>query len=118
MTLPTALVDFIALFATAFDAVGVLIVLWGGALAVIEVVRIEVTHFGKDGRRHFVEKLRVDFGQKIVFGLEFFIAGDIIRLITTPSGVGSQEVLLRVGVIVVLRTILAYFLSKEIDKHK
>jgi uncharacterized membrane protein len=46
---------------------------------------------------------------KIVFGLEFLIAADILSTITTPT----QEELINLGVIVVIRTILGYFLSKE-----
>jgi uncharacterized membrane protein len=44
-----------------------------------------------------------------VFGLEFLIAADILSTITTPT----QEELINLGVIVVIRTILGYFLSKE-----
>jgi uncharacterized membrane protein len=44
-----------------------------------------------------------------VFGLEFFIAADVLKTVITPT---QQEVLL-LGAVVVIRTILGYFLSKE-----
>jgi len=44
-----------------------------------------------------------------VFGLEFLIAADILTTITTPT----QQELINLAVVVVIRTILGYFLSKE-----
>jgi len=45
-------------------------------------------------------------------GLDFFLAGDIIQTIVIPS----KDTLLVLGGIVVIRTVMAYFLAKEIEK--
>lgn len=44
--------------------------------------------------------------------LEFFIAGDIIKTIITPT----WQALGILGVIVIIRTILSYFLTKDLKK--
>jgi uncharacterized membrane protein len=54
-----------------------------------------------DIRRHFT--------YKIVFGLEFVIAADILMTLIAPT----QEELMLLGAVVGIRTILGYFLSKE-----
>ncbi len=111
--MPVLITQVIQFTAVLFGLAGVILVVWGGIVAVFELLRVELIDRGKD-RKKLVEMLRVDFGQKIVLGLEFFLAGDLLRLIVTPS----TEGIIRVGGIVLIRTILAYFLSKEIDKHK
>jgi len=94
-----------------FDAFGIFLIILGGAFAVIEWVQVQVTYFkSRERRKNQTQDLRVHFAQKLVLGLEFFLAGDIIRLIATPT----TDVLIRVGAIIVIRTILAYFLSREI----
>jgi len=111
--MPVLITQVIQLVATLFGLAGVLLVVWGGIIAIIELLRVELIDRGKD-RKKLVERLRVDFGQKIVLGLEFFLAGDLLRLIETPT----IDHLIRLGGLVFIRTTLAYFLSKEIDKHK
>jgi uncharacterized membrane protein len=54
-------------------------------------------------------QIRRELTDKIVFGLEFLIAADILTTITTPT----QQELINLGVVVVIRTILGYFLSRE-----
>ena len=51
-------------------------------------------------------------GEKMALGLDFFLAGDIIQTIVVPS----KETLMVLGGIVVIRTVMAYFLAKEIEK--
>lgn len=103
--------QFVSPVSFLFDGVGIFLVVLGGLIAVIEWFHGQVLHFqNREKQTHHVQELRVHFAQKIVFGLEFFLAGDIIRLIATPT----QDVLIRVGAIILLRTILAYFLSREI----
>ena len=97
------------------DAAGIVLIILGGALAVVEWIKIQIVHLrSREKQKSEVQDLRIHFAQKMVLGLEFFLAGDIIRLIATPT----VDVLLRVGVIIIIRTILAYFLSREIRELK
>jgi uncharacterized membrane protein len=54
-------------------------------------------------------QIRRDFTDKIVFGLEFLIAADILGTLLSPT----QQDLINLAAVVVIRTILGYFLSKE-----
>lgn len=94
-----------------FNIAGVLILGWGGVLAVLWLVKTEVIHLGRE-RKHFIEDLRRNFAQKIILGLEFFIAGDAIRLIVNPT----LEQVIILGSVAAIRTLLSYFLSREIKQ--
>lgn len=59
-----------------------------------------------------LDAIRLDLGRYIIVGLEFFIAKDIIETLVLPSW--SEVGML--AVIVVIRTILSYFLTKEIHQ--
>ena len=50
----------------------------------------------------------------MALGLDFFLAGDIIQTIVVPS----KDSLMILGGIVIIRTVMAYFLAKEIDQGK
>jgi len=113
--LDLSLAQFVSPISFVFDVVGILLVVIGGAIAIFEWLRGQVRHLqDREKQKHHLQDLRVHFAQKMVFGLEFFLAGDIIRLIATPT----QDVLIRVGAIIVIRTILAYFLSREIKIYR
>ncbi|MCM8761629.1 MAG: DUF1622 domain-containing protein, partial [Candidatus Omnitrophica bacterium] len=66
--------------------------------------------FSKVDKIKFNEVVRVKLGSYLVLGLEFFIAGDIVKTIITPT----WESLGMLGAIVVIRTILSYFLTKDL----
>lgn len=110
-----SLLELVAPIALFFDAFGIFLVVLGGIVAVIEWAQIQLTHFGnREKRKHQTQDLRVHFSQKLVLGLEFFLAGDIMRLIATPT----TDVLIRVGAIIAIRTVLAYFLGREINEAR
>ncbi len=60
------------------------------------------------------QQVRKELTNKIVFGLEFFIAADVLETVRNPS----HEELLLLGTVVVIRTVLGYFLSKEVSEYK
>jgi len=71
----------------------------------------------QEDRRHFLDEIRLGLGRHIVLGLEFLIVADILSTIIRP---GWNEVGL-LAVIVVIRTVLAYFLTRElhqIESHR
>lgn len=91
---------FFAYFGAAF-------ITYGGALAVIKIIKLEIRRTGFD-----YHDIRRDFTHKIVFGLDFLIAGDILKTIIAPT----QEDIIFLGAIVGIRTVLGYFLSKEVSE--
>ena len=97
-------VTAIELVAKAFGLLGVLVTVYGGAVAAVQLAGRE---FGRSG--HLYREIRVNCTNRILFGLEFFIVADLILTFTEP---GIQEIL-QLGAIVAIRVVLAYFLEKE-----
>jgi uncharacterized membrane protein len=95
---------FIEAFAFLFGLVGAILVIYGGFLAVWRILRLE---FRKAQLTY--GHVRRDFTRKLVFGLEFFIAADVLRTLITP---GMDE-LLMLAFVVGIRTVLGYFLERE-----
>jgi len=60
------------------------------------------------------QEVRKELTNKIVFGLEFFIAADVLETVRNPS----QEELLLLAMVVLIRTVLGYFLSKEVVEYQ
>ncbi len=80
---------------------------WSGTeafAAAITVVLIVVCR-----RPYRYNLIRREFTSRIVFGLEFFIASDLLTTLIAPI----QEENILLAVVVVTRTILGYFLARE-----
>lgn len=103
MQLP-AFFEIIYFFSLVLGIAGTVLIIYGGLKAIVKVIFLE---FRKGSYTYNV--IRRELTDKIVFGLEFLIAADILTTITTPT----QEELINLAVVVVIRTILGYFLSKE-----
>jgi len=85
-----------------------MITIWGIATSLFEFIKKEFSPH--QDRTKSNELIRIKLGSYLVLALEFFIASDIIKTIITPSweGVGV------LGAIVVIRTVLSYFLTKDL----
>ncbi|PKL69906.1 MAG: hypothetical protein CVV30_00590 [Methanomicrobiales archaeon HGW-Methanomicrobiales-1] len=103
MELP-GLFNIIYFFALILGIAGAVLIIYGGLKAIVKVLLLEI----RKGSSTY-NQIRRELTDKIVFGLEFLIAADILTTITTPT----QEELINLAVVVVIRTILGYFLSKE-----
>lgn len=99
--------DVMAMIGLALDGVGVLIVAVG---AVIAMARALIRRPDAAGDRY--RTLREDLGRAIVLGLEFLIAGDIIRSVVVDPTVINVVVL---GLIVLIRTFLSMTLQLEVE---
>jgi uncharacterized membrane protein len=92
---------------TSVDGVGVLIVAVG---MVVATLRLVVSRAHDTG--NYYSLYRQDVGRAILLGLEFLIAGDIIRTVVVAPTLQNVLVL---GVIVLIRTFLSLSLQLEID---
>jgi len=65
-------------------------------------------------RPHFddTEMIRLQLGRVLALGLEFTVASDILRTAVAPT----RQDILNLGAIVLLRTLLNYFLEREIQQ--
>lgn len=88
---------------------GALFILWGAAKAARRMFWTEAEPW-KGPQVSRLEEVRTAFGHRILLGLEFFLAGDIVRLLIDPS----LHDLIRIGVIVFIRVILSFFITREV----
>jgi uncharacterized membrane protein len=90
--------------------IGAAIIVWGALLGVIGFIRAEFRRL--HGRPDAVanETVRVRFGSYLLLGLEFLIAADIIQTVFKPT---LTDVAI-LGGIVVIRTLISYFLNRDI----
>ena len=86
---------------------------WGVLLGLIKFVKLEIQRIRGIHICHKREMLRHHLGSYLLLGLEFLIAADVIRTITKPT---LDEIAI-LGSIVAIRTILDFFLSREIASH-
>jgi len=103
MDLP-ALSGIIRLCADILGYAGAVLIIYGGFRAIVNVILLELK------KPVFTyNQIRREFTDKIVFGLEFLIAADILSTLLSPT----QQDLINLAVVVVIRTVLGYFLSRE-----
>ncbi|PIP20410.1 MAG: hypothetical protein COX40_04860 [Candidatus Omnitrophica bacterium CG23_combo_of_CG06-09_8_20_14_all_40_11] len=94
----------------ALNIIGALITVWGIIVCLFDFLKKEILNRKKEIQLN--EAIRVKLGSYLVLALEFFIAGDIVKTIITPT----WQSLGILGAIVVIRTILSYFLTMDIKK--
>jgi uncharacterized membrane protein len=92
---------------TAVDGVGVFIVAAGALAATARLVMRRAQNTG-----NYYSSYRQDIGRAILLGLEFLIAGDIIRTVVVAPTMQNVVVL---GLIVLIRTFLSLSLQLEIE---
>ena len=91
--------------ARAFEAVGVAVIVFGGAHAMVQAF------FDRDTRGYY-SRARTLFGKPLILGLEILVAADIIKTITVETTLESVAAL---GVVVLVRVILSFSLDIEVD---
>jgi uncharacterized membrane protein len=95
---------------TSVDGVGVFIVAAGMVAATVRLV--SRLRDRARGAGNYYSLYRQDVGRAILLGLEFLIAGDIIRTVVVAPTLQNVVVL---GMIVLIRTFLSLSLQLEIE---
>ena len=95
----------------AIGVIGILVIFYGSIISIIKFIKIEDKRFKGKMSLSDVDSLRLTLGTYLLLGLEFLIAADIIRTILQPS---FEEVAI-LGAIVTIRTVISYFLDREIE---
>jgi len=105
----TAFRDIMDFVGTAIDAAGVFVIVSGALFAAVQFLR------GKKGEAENPYRLfRQNMGRAILLGLEFLVAGDIIRTVVVAPTFDNVVVL---GLIVLIRTFLSFSLQLEVEGH-
>lgn len=93
---------------TAIDVAGVFVIVAGMLYATGKFILYRRAQDGGDTYRRF----RQDIGRAILLGLEFLVAGDIIRTVVVSPTFDNVLVL---GMIVLVRTFLSMALQGELE---
>ena len=94
--------------------IGVVTILWGVALGVAGLVRLEYLRLRGRDTIEPRERLRHDLAYYLLLGLEFLVAADIVHTILTPN----LEELAVLGAIVAIRTVISLSLNWELKQSR
>ena len=100
------IIDYIALVVAAF---GGAIITWGILLTGGRAVILEARSLRRGSTCKRRDSIRQQLGSYLLLGLEFMIAADVIATIRDPS---LEEIAILAS-IVLIRTVLSYFLNRE-----
>ena len=95
----------------AVDTIAGIVMVWGFAMAVFGFIQASLRRVAVE-RIRGLQVVRCDLGVKLVFALELLIISDLLHTIVSRS----MDDLLMVGILVVIRTVIAVFLNKEIEE--
>lgn len=100
--------EVISIAGYAIEAVGVLVIIVGSAIASITFLR--TVRELPEGSAY--RTLRRKLGRAIILGLEFLIAGDIIRTVVVADTLENVAIL---GLIILIRSFLSVTLHLEVE---
>lgn len=95
----------------AIGLAGVAVIAWGVILMLVRLLRLEFALLSGKPIGQERETLRHQLGSYLLLGLEVLIAADIISTIAHPT----LEDMAVLGSIVVIRTVISYFLTREMN---
>ena len=101
--------NIVSMIGYAIEAVGVVVITIGFLIATGRVVFKKVID-----NSDRLNVYRRELGQSMLLGLEFLVAGDIIRTVIVDH---SIESILALGLIVLIRTILVFTIHLEVHGH-
>ena len=105
--------NILQILVTILDWLSVLVIIYG---VLMQFIGFIISEFTAKDRRIAVEKvtmLKNFLGTYILFALEILIGADIIESILDPS----INHILSLAALVIIRTIISYFLNKEIKSE-
>ena len=102
--------EWVDLLVRLVEAAGALIIFMGAVVAAVAFVRAAVV---SRAPREFV-RVRLRLGRYLALGLEFQLASDILSTAVAPT----FEEIGKLAAIAAIRTVLNYFLGKEIEKER
>ena len=100
--------DIVSIAGYAIEAVGVIIIVVGFILATYRVA------IGRKTKPDYLEQYRRELGRIMLLGLEFLVAGDIVRTVIVDH---SVESILALSMIVLIRTVLVFTIHLEVHGY-
>ena len=115
--------------ANIINATGGLLLVFASLIAIINTLHLTLnTALGNQSasklligkQESSIAGIRLHLGTMIIFSLELLVAADVIDTLTKSVHEYKLETLYKIGIVVAVRTVLSYFLGKEIEEleHK
>lgn len=105
------LIPFFDLFILVLNIFSIIVLVWGVIVTGIDFFKSETSNRDRlviTRKNNFIKSF---LGSYILLSLEILIAADIIESIIKPT---FQDIA-KLGILVIIRTVISYFLNKEID---
>jgi len=99
---------------TIVEFVGIAIILMGFFITLIKWLINFLKNLEGESFYQYTQEARAKLGLYLMLGLEFMIASDIILTAVSPT----QQNLILVGSLVIIRIGIGYFLGKELKEIK
>lgn len=93
------------------DGLAILIIIWGTLIQFFNFLKEGIFIHKDTNVAQFINTIKNKLGAYILFGLEILIGADIIESIIDPS----IEHIITLAVIVIIRTIISFFLTRELS---
>lgn len=106
------MIKILHIISVVIGSIGVVVIIWGVILTVFRLLKLEINRLHQVSIYRERESLRHQFGSYLLLALEFMIAADIVATFTHPT----LKDIAFLGGIVAIRTVVSYFLEKEIEK--
>ncbi|SUB83647.1 DUF1622 domain-containing protein [Pragia fontium] len=104
------MVNMLNLIANILSVISILIISYGALIAIINFLRGEIKRNASP--LNALTTVRTTLGSYLLLGLEILIAADILKTILEPS----YRELIVLGSVVLIRTVLSFFLNREISE--
>lgn len=99
-----------SLIGASIEWIGVLVIVVGFLIATIGAVR----QILRDGKERILDEFRKQIKRDMLLGLDFMVAGDIIRTVTVEPSISGIASL---GLLVLVRTVLVFTIHLELEGH-
>ena len=100
--------EIISVAGYGIESIGVLVIITGSTVCSYRFL----SHFNKEPEGFAYSIYRRQLGRSIILGLEFLIAGDIIRTVVVADTLTNVTIL---GLIILIRTFLSFTLYLEVE---
>ena len=103
---------YLDIITTCLSFVSIIILVWGVVLSVKDFLISQIRPRDKNARLQMLTEIKNRLGGYVLLSLEILIAADIIDSIVKPT----FDDIVRLAAIVAIRTVISYFLNKEIKE--
>lgn len=105
-------IPILDLIVVCLNLLSILVLVWGVVKAGFDFISFEIKEKDRMSAARENNFIRNFLGSYVLLGLEILIAADIIETIIHPTFAD----IVRLAVVVVIRTVISYFLNMEIEK--